>query len=81
MDLSYHLDISRDRCDSIFNDDWAFFANLYWKPLREELTTLDHSSRKTSVTLSLARSGCWEALWIDQAHEGKIRIHKDYTSL
>lgn len=57
------------------------FFSIFMKALREYFTTLAHSDRKTSVTLSLARFGRWEALWTHQEHEERSQLERSVISL
>lgn len=81
VDIDYHLDSFSDSHDSIFDDDWTFFANLSERAIREELTTLTRSARQTYITLSLAGSSCCEALWTYRAAEEKSRLEKNMNIL
>lgn len=79
MDLDHRRGPSRDLRYSTFDDDWAFFANLFGQALRDELTIVAHSFRRTFVALSLDIFDRWEALWIDREREEKSQVERSFN--
>lgn len=54
-----------ERQDSVFDDEWVFFAKFYRKAPRKELNSLIHSTKRACVSLDLGGYDHWEALWMN----------------
>lgn len=55
-DLGFRPNYSNDRQNSVIDDDWRFFTNIFGRPLKEEMYKIEGFAKRAFVALTLCGS-------------------------